>query len=57
MPDMPPGIDPTTHIAGTYQLNGNILIARSDAGQQATYTLELVPGGGLKINGELFIRE
>ncbi len=57
MPDMPPGIDPTTRINGTYQLNGTILIARSDTGQQATYTLELAPGGGLKINGELFIRE
>jgi len=57
MPDMPSDIDPTTRSSGTYQLNGNILMARSDTGQQATYTLELVPGGGLKINGELFIRE
>jgi len=57
LPDMPPDIDPTTRSSGTYQLTGNILIARSDNGQQATFTLELVPGGGLKINGELFIRE
>jgi hypothetical protein len=57
LPDMPPGIDPTTRVTGTYQLNGNIMTARSDAGQQATFTLELVSGGGLKINGELFIRE
>ena len=57
MPDMPPGIDPTTRVTGTYQLKGNLLIARSDTGQQATYTVELVQGGGLRINGELFIRE
>jgi hypothetical protein len=57
MPDMPPGIDPTTRLTGTYKLTGNILVAKSDAGQQSTYTLEWVPGGGLKINGELFIRE
>jgi len=28
-----------------------------DNGQSATYTLQLVQGGGLMINGELFIRE
>jgi hypothetical protein len=57
LPNMPPDIDPTTRINGTYQLNGNILVGKADNGQQATYTLELVQGGGLKINGELFIRE
>jgi hypothetical protein len=57
VPNLPPDIDPTTRTSGTYQLNGNVLIARDDSGQQATYTLELVPGGGLKINGELFVRE
>jgi hypothetical protein len=57
MPDVPSDIDPTTSTSGTYQLNGNILTARADNGQQATYTLESVSGGGLRINGELFIRE
>lgn len=57
VPNMPPDIDPTTRTSGTYQLNGNVLVARADNGQQAIYTLELVSGGGLKINGELFIRE
>ena len=57
MPDMPPGIDPTSRVSGIYQLKGNVLVASADNGQQATYTLELVPGGGLKINGQLFIRE
>ena len=57
IPDMPPGIDPTTRITGTYQIIGNTLLGRADNGQQATSTLEFVPGGGLKINGELFIRE
>jgi len=57
IPDMPPDINPTTKFSGTYQLNGNILIGRADNGQQANYTLELVQGGGLKINGELFIRD
>jgi hypothetical protein len=57
IPDMPSDIDPTTRVSGTYQINGNILLARADNGQQATFTLELVPGGGLKIGGELFIRE
>jgi hypothetical protein len=57
MPNMPSDIDPTTRLAGSYQIVGNTLIGRGDNGQQATYTLELIPGGGLKINGELFIRE
>jgi hypothetical protein len=57
MPDMLPGIDPTTRTSGTCQLSGNILTARADNGQQATYTLESVSGGGLRINGELFVRE
>jgi hypothetical protein len=57
MPDMLPGIDPTTRTSGTCQLSGNILTARADNDQQATYTLESVSGGGLRINGELFVRE
>lgn len=57
IPDMPVGVDPTTNVSGTYQINGNTLVGRADNGQQATYTLEFVQGGGLKINGELFIRE
>jgi hypothetical protein len=57
IPDMPPDIDPTTRVSGTYQIIGNTLLGRADNGQQATYTLELMSGGGLKINGEFFIRE
>jgi len=57
MPNLPTDIDPTTRTSGTYQLNGSILTSRTDNGQQATYTLESVSGGGLRINGELFVRE
>jgi len=57
MPDLPTDIDPTTRTGGQYRLNGNTLVVQLDNGQSATYTLELVQGGGLKINGELFIRE
>jgi hypothetical protein len=58
VPNMPSGIDPTTTITGTYQVQGNRLIARADNGQQATFTIEIVDGGkGMKIDGELYIRE
>ena len=42
---------------GTYRVYGNTLYAQIQGGGQAVYTLELVPGGGLRINGELYIRE
>jgi len=58
VPDMPPGIDPTTTITGSYQLQGNRLTARADNGQSAMFTVEIVEGGkGLRIDGELWIRE
>ncbi len=57
MPNLPVDIDPTTRTSGQYRLNGNTLVAQLDNGQSATYTLQLVQGGGLTINGELFIRE
>jgi hypothetical protein len=57
VPNLPSGVDPTTQASGTFRIQGNTLLAQFDNGQQATFTLELVPGGGLKINGELFIRE
>ena len=46
-----------TRATGSYRVQGNTLIAQIDGGGQVSYTLELVQGGGLKINGELFIRE
>jgi hypothetical protein len=58
IPNMPPSIDPTRTITGTYRLRGNMIFARSDNGEQATYTLELVNGGkGIRVNGELYIRD
>jgi hypothetical protein len=58
VPNMPPGVDPTTTVTGSYQLQGNRLIGRGDNGQQATFTIEMVEGGkGMKIDGELYIRE
>jgi hypothetical protein len=57
LPDLPADVDPTTRASGQYRLNGNTLIVQLDTGQTATYTLQLVQGGGLLINGELFIRE
>jgi hypothetical protein len=57
MPNLPVDVDPTTRAAGNYRLNGNMLVVQLDSGQTATYTLQLVPGGGLSINGEMFIRE
>ena len=58
VPNMPTGIDPTTTITGSYRLEGNRLMARADSGQQATFTVEIVDGGkGMKIDGELYIRE
>jgi hypothetical protein len=57
MPDLPTDIDPTTRAIGQYKLSGNTLIVQLDNGQVANYTLQLVQGGGLMINGELFIRE
>jgi hypothetical protein len=43
--------------SGTYRLRGSTLTAQFDGGGQATFRLELVRGGALKINGMLFIRE
>jgi hypothetical protein len=43
--------------SGTYRLQGSTLVARFDGGGQATFRLQFVPGGALKINGMLFIRE
>lgn len=58
VPDMPPGIDPTTTVTGTYQLSGNRITARADNGQVQTFTIEIVDGGkGFKLDGELYIRE
>jgi len=57
LPNLPADVDPTTKATGQYRLNGNTLIVQLDSGQTATYTLQLVPGGGLSINGEMFIRE
>lgn len=57
IPNLPSDVDPTTRSSGTYRLNGNTLTAQSDNGQQATFMLQLVQGGALSINGELFIRE
>jgi hypothetical protein len=37
--------------------SGSTLTARFDSGGQATFRVEPVPGGALKINGMLFIRE
>jgi hypothetical protein len=57
LPNLPADVDPTTRIGGQYRLNGNTLVVQMDNGQSATYTLQLVQGGGLMINGEMFIRE
>ena len=57
LPNLPADVDPTTRIGGQYRLNGNAIVVQMDNGQSATYTLQLVQGGGLMINGELFIRE
>jgi lipocalin-like protein len=58
VPNMPPGIDPTTTVSGTYQIQGNKIIARADNGQSQTFTVEIVEGGkGLKLDGELYIRD
>lgn len=57
IPNMPPGIDPTTTITGTYQLQGNKITVRADNGQVQTLTLEIVEGGkALKIDGEVYIK-
>jgi hypothetical protein len=42
---------------GTYKVYGNTLYSQIDGGGQAVFGLELVKGGGLKIDGTLFIRE
>jgi hypothetical protein len=42
---------------GTYKVYGNTLYSQIDGGEQAVFGLELVQGGGLKIDGTLFIRE
>ncbi len=57
LPNLPADVDPTTKVTGQYRLNGNTLIVQLDSGQTASYTLQVVPGGGLSIDGELFIRE
>jgi len=58
VPNLPTGVDPTTTVTGTYQLQGNRLMGRADNGQQAIFTIEMVEGGkGMKIDGELYIRE
>jgi hypothetical protein len=58
VPNMPSGIDPTTTITGSYEVQGNRLVARADNGQQAMFTVEIVDGGkGMKLDGELYIRE
>lgn len=58
VPNLPTDIDPTTTVTGSYQLQGNRIIARADNGQQAVFTIEMVEGGkGMKIDGELYIRE
>jgi hypothetical protein len=58
VPNMPPDIDPTTTITGTYQLQGNRITVRADNGQTQTLTLEIIEGGkGLKIDGEVYIRD
>jgi hypothetical protein len=57
MPDLPVDIDPTTRASGQYRLSGNMLVVQLDTGQSITYALQLVQGGGLSINGELFVRE
>lgn len=46
-----------TRYSGTYQIFGNQLRARFDQGGEQVFTLELVQGGGLKLNGDLYIRE
>jgi hypothetical protein len=46
-----------TRVTGTYRLSGNTLVARYDGGGQATFRVEAVQGGALRINGLLFIRE
>jgi len=58
VPSMPTGVDPTTTVTGTYQVQGNRISARADNGQVQTFTIEVVQGGkGIKIDGELYIRE
>ncbi len=57
VPNAPTGVDPTTQVSGSYKLNGNTLMAQSDRGDQGNFTLEMVPPNGLKISGDLFIRE
>lgn len=56
--NMPADIDPTTTVTGTYRVQGNQLIGRTDRGEQAQFTIQMVENGkGMRINGELYIRE
>jgi hypothetical protein len=43
---------------GVYRIFGNTLVADIDGGGRQTYALEVYPGsGGLKLNGQLFLRQ
>ncbi len=58
VPNMPRDINPTRTVTGSYQLRGNTIVASYDGGGQESFALQLVPGGkGMRLNGELYIRE
>ncbi len=48
---------PTEAHISLYKIYGNTLYAQLDQGGQSVFTVELVPGGGLKINGDSYITE
>jgi len=57
VPNMPSDIDPVKTVTGSYRLEGNQLIGRADSGEQATFTVEAVGSTGMKLNGDLYIRQ
>ncbi len=56
--DVPVDVDPTTRVTGAYRVSGNTVLVRADNGQTTQYAVQVVEGGrGLKVNGDLYIRE
>ena len=56
--DVPVDVDPTTRVTGAYRVSGNTVFVRADNGQTTQYAVQVVEGGrGLKVNGDLYIRE
>jgi hypothetical protein len=57
-PNIAPGIDPTSHISGTYTVSGNTIVGRTDNGQTETFTYQLLQGGQiLQIGSDQYFRK